>query len=124
MSTQRTQQYADHETMLDSPGELALRLYEGAITFCNTAISATRNGESEKAHQNIVKVEKIVEEFRSTLDKSYAVAEELERIYNYLLERLSEADVGKDIIILEEVNRHLCSMRDNWKEVMKAADKP
>ena len=72
-----------------------------------------------KAHTNIRKVERIIEEFRSTLDRRFAVAEDFDRVYVYLLRRLLEANLKKDKEILEEVNTHLRSMRDNWKEVMR-----
>ena len=49
----------------------------------------------------------------------YPVAEHFERIYSYLSQRLIEANVRKDKEILEEVNGHLRSLRDTWKEVMK-----
>ena len=73
----------------------------------------------EKAHENIRKTEKIIDYFRQTLDMNYAVAEDFERVYSYLSERLVEANIRKDKEILEEVNMHLRSMRDTWKEVMK-----
>ncbi|MDE6213795.1 MAG: flagellar export chaperone FliS, partial [Lachnospiraceae bacterium] len=94
-------------------------LYEGAIKFCNIAIGAIENGEIEKAHNNIKKTQRIIEEFRNTLDHKYPVAEDFDRIYVYLLRRLFEANMKKDKEILEEVNMHLRSVRDTWKEVMK-----
>ena len=75
----------------------------------------------EKAHKNIVKVQKIIDEFRATLDMKYSVAEDFDRVYIYLSKRLVEANIKKDAEILEEVNTHLRSMRDTWKEVMKIA---
>jgi flagellar protein FliS len=38
-----------------------------------------------------------------------------------LKERLIEANMKKDKEILEEVLKHLRTMRDTWKEVMKLA---
>ena len=78
-----------------------------------------------KAHENIVKVEKIIQNFRDTLDRKYAVSKDFENVYVYLLRRCHEANINKDPEIMEEVLRHLRSMRDNWKEVMKkvAGDK-
>ena len=72
-----------------------------------------------KAHTNIKKAQRIITEFRTTLDFKYPVAQDFERIYVYLLERLLEANVKKDVAILEEVNEHLRSLRDTWKEVMR-----
>ena len=111
--------YNDSKVLTASPAELTLMLYEGAIKFCNIAIVGIEHGDIQKAHTNIRKVENIIEEFRSTLDTKYAVAEDFDRVYVYLLQRLLEANVKKDKTILEEVNMHLRSMRDTWKEVMR-----
>lgn len=112
-------QYNNSKILTATPAELTLMLYEGAIKFCNIAISAVENKEIEKAHIHIQKVERIIDYFRQTLDMSYPVAEHFERVYAYLSRRLVEANVKKDKEILEEVNGHLRSMRDTWKEVMK-----
>ena len=111
--------YNNSKVLTASPAELTLMLYEGAIKFCNIAIIGIEQNDIQKAHTNIRKVEKIVDEFRSTLDRKYAVAEDFDRVYVYLLQRLLEANIKKDKAILEEVNMHLRSMRDTWKEVMR-----
>ena len=111
--------YNNSKVLTASPAELTLMLYEGAIKFCNIAIIGIEQNDIQKAHTNIRKVEKILDEFRSTLDRKYAVAEDFDRVYVYLLQRLLEANVKKDKAILEEVNMHLRSMRDTWKEVMR-----
>ncbi|MBR5596763.1 MAG: flagellar export chaperone FliS [Lachnospiraceae bacterium] len=111
--------YNNNKVLTASPAELTLMLYDGAIKFSNIAIIGIEQNDIEKTHKNIRKVEKIIEEFRSTLDRKYAVAEDFDRVYVYLLERLLEANIKKDKEILEEVNVHLRSMRDTWKEVMR-----
>ena len=87
--------------MTASPAELTLMLYEGAIKFCNIAEQAVEERDIQKAHNNIRKVQNII------------------HIYDYLSKRLVEANVKKDKEILEEINMHLHSVRDNWKEVMR-----
>ncbi|MBD5545501.1 MAG: flagellar export chaperone FliS [Lachnospiraceae bacterium] len=113
--------YNDSKILTASKPELTLMLYEGAIKFCNIAILGIEQKDIEKANANIKKVQKIIDEFRATLDMKYPVAEDFDRVYVYLLQRLLEANVKKDKEILEEVNTHLRSMRDTWKEVMKKA---
>ena len=102
---------------------MTLMLYEGAIKFCNIAIMAIESNDMEKAHVNIMKTQRIIEEFRNTLDRKYEVAEDFDRIYVYVLRRLFDANIKKDKEILEEVNGHLRSLRDTWKEVMKKCNK-
>lgn len=110
--------YASNKIATASPAELTLMLYEGAIKFCNIAIVAVEENKVVKAHKNIIKVERIIEEFQATLDHKYPVAEDFSRVYEYLMQRLQDANVKKDKEILEEVLGHLRIMRDTWKEVM------
>jgi flagellar protein FliS len=69
-------------------------------------------------------VQRIIDEFRNTLDFKYPVAKDFDRVYEYLERRLVEANMTKDAEIVEEVVTHLRSMRDTWKEVMKRAKSP
>lgn len=113
--------YASNKVMTASPAELTLMLYEGAIKFCNIAIVAVEEKNIQKAHNNIMKVENIIEEFQSTLNHKYDVAKDFDKIYSYLMIRLREANFKKDKAILEEVLEHLRTLRDTWKEVMRLA---
>lgn len=112
-------QYNNSKVLTASPAELTLMLYEGAIKFCNVAIVAIEERDIPKAHNNIVKVQKIIDHLRATLDMKYPVAKEFDNIYAYLSRRLIMANVKKDILILNEILEHLRSVRDTWKEVMR-----
>lgn len=112
-------QYNNNKVMTASPAELTLMLYEGAIKFCNIAETAVELNDIQKAHTNIIKVQHIIDYLRQTLDMKYPVAQDFERIYVYLSERLVAANMKKDKAILVEVNEHLHSVRDTWKEVMR-----
>lgn len=114
-------QYKNNKIMTASPAELTLMLYEGAIKFGNIAIQAMEDKDIEKAHINIIKVQKIIDEFRATLNHKYPIAEDFDRVYRYLQKRLIDVSLTKDKEIMEEIVMHLRSMRDNWKEVMKRA---
>ena len=110
--------YNNSKIQTATPAELTPLLYEGAIKFTNIAIVAMEKNDVQKAHDNIMKTEKIIEEFQATLDHKYPVAKDFEAVYSYLLKRLFDANIRKDPEILEEVLRHLRTMRDTWKEVM------
>ena len=110
--------YQNSKIMTASPAELTLMLYDGAIKFCNIAIAAIEKNDIEKAHNNIIKVERIINEFQATLDHKYPVAKDFDNVYRYLKRRLLEANMKKDAEILEEILGHLRTMRDTWKEVM------
>lgn len=112
--------YQNNAIQTASPAELTLMLYEGAIKFNNIAIMALEEGNVEKVHLNIVKVENIILELRSTLNHKYPVAEDFDRVYEYIYRCLVDANVKKDKAILEEALGYIREMRDTWKEVMKS----
>ena len=113
--------YAQNKITTASPAELTLMLYEGAIKFCNIAIVAIENKDYAKANINIQKAERIIGEFQATLDFKYPVAKDFDEVYKYIYARLIDANMTKDKEILEEVLKHLRTMRDTWKEVMRLA---
>ena len=117
-------QYMRSKIMTASKAELTLMLYDGAIKFCNMAKLSIEKKDITGANTNIKKAEAIIEEFLATLDHKYEVAKDFENVYNYIYDRLVEANLKKDPEILDEVLEHLRTMRDTWKEVMRTANAP
>ena len=113
-------QYKNNKVMTASGPELTLMLYDGAIKFLNIADFAIDKKDVQKAHDNIIKVERIIEYLRNTLDMKYAVAQDFENMYSYIARRLVEANITKDKEIIAEINKHMHAIRDNWIEVMRA----
>lgn len=113
-------QYKNNKIMSASGPELTLMLYEGAIKFLNIAEIAIDKNDIQKAHDNIVKTEKIIDYLINTLNMKYAVAKDFENMYLYINRRLVEANITKDKDIVSEINGHLHSIRDTWIGVMKA----
>ncbi len=114
-------QYMKSKIMTASKAELTLMLYDGAIKFCNMAIMCIEKKDIPGAHTNIKKTEAIIEEFMVTLDQKYPVAQDFMNVYQYIYDRLVQANIKKDTEILNEVLGHLRTMRDTWKEVMRSA---
>ena len=113
------QMYQKNAVQTASPAKLTLMLYDGAVKFTNIAIEAIEAGDIEKAHNNIVKAQNIIVEFRSTLDMKYPVAKDFDVVYDYIYRRLVEANMKKDKDIPVEALKHIKTMRDTWREVMK-----
>ncbi|WP_022765816.1 flagellar export chaperone FliS [Butyrivibrio sp. XPD2006] len=113
-------QYKNNKVNSASGPELTLMLYDGAIKFLNIADFAIEKNDIQKAHDNIIKTERIIDYLRNTLDMKYAVAQDFENMYSYIARRLVEANIAKDREIVAEVNEHMHAIRDNWVAVMKA----
>ncbi len=111
--------YNNNKILNASKPELTLMLYEGTIKFLNTANVAIEKGDVQKAHENIMKTEKIIDYLRQTLNMEYEVAQDFENMYSYIATRLIDANIEKNSEIIDEVNNHMHAIRDNWIEVMK-----
>ena len=111
--------YQKNAIMTASKAELTLMLYDGAIKFCNNALSGFEKKEYEKINTNLKKAQAIITEFRATLDCKYPVWEDFERVYDYIYRCLIDANIHKDEEKLQEALKYIREMRDTWKEVMR-----
>jgi flagellar protein FliS len=116
-------QYQNTKIQQAKPEELTLMLYEGAIKFCNIAIMGLENNDEKKFTTYLLKVENIIDYLNNTLDMKYPVAKDFENVYNYLMKRLVEADLHREeaMDIMNEVNKHIHTMRDTWVDAIKIA---
>ncbi len=111
--------YKNSKILTASPAELTLMLYDGAVKFCNVALISLERNDYEKVSENLIKAQKIIMEFRSTLDFKYPVAKDFDVVYEYIYRRLVDANMKKDAEIIEEALKHIKEMRETWKEVMR-----
>lgn len=116
--------YGNNKVLTASPAELTLMLYEGAVKFCNIAKVGFEKKDYELINLNIQKSRAIIMELLTTLDHKYPVAEDFERMYNYIYSLLVEANVKKDEEMLDRALDEIRSMRDIWKEIMAKAKGP
>lgn len=114
-------QYKENTINTSSPEELTLMLYNGLVKFIMRGIDCIDKHNIPEAHNNIIRAQDIVKEFMNTLDMQFEVSKSLYAIYDYLLNRLVEANIAKDKSIMEEVLGFAKVLRDTWEQAMKAA---
>ena len=110
--------YGNNKINTASQAELTLMLYEGAVKFCNIAIVALEKKDYENVNINIQKCRNIIVELKTTLNHKYPVAEDFERLYDYIFMLLVEANMKKDMEFLNRALDELRDIRDIWKQVM------
>jgi flagellar protein FliS len=59
----------------------------------------------------------------SSLNRDVPISEQFITMYDYMLRRMVEANVRKDVEILDEVESLFGEFRDTWKEAMILAKK-
>ena len=104
-----------------SPAELTLMLYNGAIKFCNLALIGMEEEDIMKAHNNLMKAQRIIRELQATLNFKYEVSKDFDLIYTRILNNLLAANIKKDVDKLNEALEDIRGIRDVCTQVMKVA---
>lgn len=112
-------QYQQQSIMTATPGDLTLMLYNGCIKFIKQAELAMVNKDISGANTAIKRAQDIILEFMSTLDMQFDVSHNLMALYDYIRQRLIEANVKKDTQILAECLGLITELRDTWAEVVR-----
>lgn len=116
-------QYQQNSIMTAAPEELTLMLYNGAVKFIKQGKASIEEKDLQKAHNSIVRAQDIISELNITLNMDYEISHNLRSLYTFILERLMQANIKKDVTILDEVLPLVEELRDTWKEAMQIARK-
>lgn len=94
--------YQAQSVLTASPGQLVLMLYDGALRYIGQAQEAFGSGSDnskriEQINSSLVKAQNILVELQATLnlDAGGDYARNLDRLYDYYIRRLFEANVKK-----------------------------
>ena len=97
-------------------------LVDGAVKYTKIARLAIERKDIARAHTELVRVQDIFTELMVTLDRNAGQAyEDLFRVYEYIKSRLVQANIKKDVAIIDEVLPLIENVRDTWYEVSKKA---
>ncbi len=116
-------QYKENSIMTARPEDLTMMLYSGLVKFIMQGMNHVESSRIEEANNSIKRAQDILIELKSSLDMKYELSEGLDSIYEYMLNRLIEANIYKDTAILDEILSYARSFRDTWAEAMKLARK-
>lgn len=112
--------YKQNSVKMASKQQLLLMLVDGAVKYTKIARLAIEKKDITRAHNELVRVQDIFTELMVTLDKSAGqVYEDLYKVYEYIKSRLVEANIKKDVAIIDEVLPLIENVRDTWYEVSK-----
>ncbi|KEK10118.1 flagellar biosynthesis protein FliS [Lysinibacillus sphaericus] len=111
--------YKQNSVTTASPGELTLMLYNGCLKFLNKAKQAIQEKNIQEKNTNLIKAQAIISELMATLNMDIEVSKNMFALYEYINRRLVEANIRKDVAIIEEVEGLVTEFRDTWKEVIR-----
>ena len=111
--------YKQNTVLTATPEELTLILYEGAIKFMKIAKYSIENRDMERAHSSLIRAQDIILELNYSLDMNYEISKDFRSLYNFIHEKLVDANINKDIKSIDDALEITNEMKDTWKEVMK-----
>lgn len=115
--------YLENSIQTATPAQLLIMLYDGAIRFCKIGADAIMKKDYSTANENLCKAQAIINEFIVTLDRDSEVAATLLPLYEYMNSRLIEANVQKNIELIDEVLNYLADLKDSWIQAAKTMNK-
>lgn len=101
-------------------GQLLLAMYEGGIGFLKQAVTAHESNDLERFSHFLRRGQDVIGELMSSLDPEPApqLARRLERLYDFMLFQLSEANLTRKVAPLRQVTPLLARIYDAYRQVI------
>ena len=116
--------YKTNSVNYASKEQLLLMLVDGAVKFTKIARQAILDKDIQKAHDNLKKSQNIFIELMISLDVSKAEwTEPLLDIYEFIKNKLVEANLKKRVDIIDEILPLIESVSKLWHDTYKEAKK-
>ena len=126
MTQSASRQYQTQQIMTASPAMLVFMLFDKAISSLNAAVRAIAANDIEGRWQANKRAIEIVSHLQMTLNMELGgeIAENLDRLYGFMLKLLSTVDLNNDPKPAEEVIKLLEPLRESWRDLANQGDKP
>ncbi len=112
--------YKEVEIETASGMKLVVMLYAGAVKYLNIAKEGIQNRKLDLANNNIIKAQDIISELMTSLNfEAGEIANNLYSLYIYMNRRLLEANMQKNVEIIDEVIKLLATLKDAWETLLK-----
>lgn len=103
-----------------TPQEITSLLYEGCITTLEESIEAIKTKDYFKSNHLLKKANDILYRLDAGINyEAGIIADQLDALYDYMSEKLIEANINKDIVLIEEVLIHLNELSAAWNRAVK-----
>lgn len=120
--TRYHQDYRKNQILTADPGTILVMLYGGAIDFLRRAKSSLESGDVAEKGKFVLKTTAIITELQATLDLKAGgeLAQNLEALYVYMLDQITNANRYNDPKPLEVVISLLSTLKKGWEGAVAA----
>jgi len=113
--------YREQRILTASPGELVILLYDGAIRQIRLARQALQDHRPADVHVALIKAQEIIDELANSLNFDFDLSRQIFSLYEYILHRLTQANVSKNDVIAAEIETMLMDLRQTWSDTIEKA---
>ncbi len=123
MDGEASNKYLAQQIMSASPAKLVAMLYERAITLLHETVDAIETGDIERRWRANGTATDVICHLWGTLDRERGgeIAENLNRLYGFMMMRLTMIDVENNAQAAREVIELLEPLRRSWQELADGA---
>ena len=108
----------DAQAEFASAHEKTLMLFDGAITFIGVALQAIARSDYELKGKMISKSIAVVNGLKDCLDMNQGeLPSNLHDLYEYMVEKLFQANLTSDLEAIKEVQLLLNTVRESWAKI-------
>lgn len=115
-------QYRQTQVQTAAPEQLVLMLYDGAVKFAAQAKEHIVAKNMEAANNALIRVQDIFSELQASINGDAGeIAQQLSLLYDYLYRRALDANLAKDVAIIDEIVTMVRDLRSTWVEAIMLA---
>jgi len=111
--------YLTTEILTADPGKMILLLFDGAVNFLKQGKLYLLEKQYKEKGKQLMRAHAVVSELLHCLDKEKGgdIAIRLQAIYVYILQRITDADLKKDVGAIDECVDLLSELREAWHTI-------
>jgi flagellar protein FliS len=113
--------YKTQSVSLATPGKLVVMLFDAAIKNILLADLAMKERQISVANSKLILCQDIFQELINSLDQRYPISADLINLYEFINNKLVEANMKKNRNILREILPIITELRDTWEEAERQA---
>ena len=114
--------YQSDSVMTASPVDLIIMLYEALIKQVKLGDIFMEQGDFEQVNQHLSKAQDIISELLNSLDLRYPLSTDLMRLYDFMLQELTEINLHKDRERVPALLEIISSLRSAWVDIRSAGE--
>lgn len=113
------QQYKTQSVSTMTASEMLLLLFDELVKRLTRAELALEVGDEQLFNQSVVRSREIVQYLRTTLDRRYAISQELYAMYDFFIFELGRISAGRNPKAIADLKSLVEELREAFQEASK-----